>query len=37
MMGHAKKAETSVYIHVSDQLKKQALEQITIEGGPLWV
>ncbi len=37
MMGHSKKAETSVYIHVSDQLKKQALEQITIEGGSLWV
>lgn len=37
MMGHSKKAETSVYIHVSDQLKKQALEQIAIEGGPLWV
>ncbi len=37
MMGHRKKAETAVYIHVSDQLKKQALEQITIEGGPLWV
>ena len=37
MMGHSKKAETAVYIHVSDQLKKQALEQITIEGGQLWV
>jgi integrase/recombinase XerD len=37
MMGHSKKAETSVYIHVSDQLKKQAWEQITIEGGSLWV
>ena len=37
MMGHSKKAETAIYIHVSDQLKKQAVEQITIEGGPLWV
>jgi integrase/recombinase XerD len=37
MMGHTKKAETAIYIHVSDQLQKQALEQISIEGGPLWV
>jgi integrase/recombinase XerD len=36
MMGHSKTAETSIYIHVSDQLKKQALEQITIEGGLSW-
>ena len=37
MMGHAKKAETSLYIHVSDQLQKAALNQIAIEGGTLWV
>lgn len=37
MMGHSKKAETSIYIHVSDQLQKQALEQISIQGEPLWV
>jgi len=36
MMGHSKKTETSIYIHVSDQFQKQALEQITIEGGQLW-
>jgi integrase/recombinase XerD len=37
MMGHSKKAETSIYIHVSDQLQKQALEQISLEGEDLWV
>lgn len=37
MMGHSKKAETSIYIHISDQLQKLALEQISAEGGPLWV
>jgi len=37
MMGHSKKAETSIYIHISDQLQKLALDQISIEGGPLWV
>jgi site-specific recombinase XerD len=33
MMGHETIAETSVYIHVSDELKKQALEKISIPGG----
>jgi len=37
MMGHGKIAESAVYIHVSDQLRKQALEQITIQGGLSWV
>ena len=37
MMGHNNKAETSVYIHISDKVQKQALEQITLEGGPLWL
>jgi len=37
MMGHSKKAETSIYIHVSDQLQKTALEQITLEGGTPWL
>jgi len=32
MMGHSSKDETAIYIHVSDQLKKQALEIITITG-----
>jgi len=32
MMGHSSQDETSIYIHVSDQLKKQALEIITITG-----
>lgn len=37
MMGHSKIAETSIYIHVSDQFQKQALEHISIQGEPLWV
>ncbi|MCP4723029.1 MAG: tyrosine-type recombinase/integrase [Desulfobacteraceae bacterium] len=37
MMGHNNKAETSVYVHISDQVQKQALEQITLKGGPLWL
>lgn len=32
MMGHSSQDETGIYIHVSDQLKKQALEIITITG-----
>jgi site-specific recombinase XerD len=36
MMGHDHKAETAVYIHVSDELQKQALEQIGLQGGHLW-
>jgi integrase/recombinase XerD len=36
MLGHCTKAETAIYIHVSDQLQKQALEQITIEGRLSW-
>lgn len=37
MLGHDNKAETSVYIHVSDQVQKQALETITFDGGLLWL
>lgn len=36
MLGHCTKAETAIYVHVSDQLQKQALEQITIEGRLSW-
>lgn len=36
MMGHAKKAETAIYIHVSDKLQKQALKLITTQGGLSW-
>jgi len=36
MMGHEHKAETSVYIHVSDNLKRQALDQLIPEGGLFW-
>ncbi|GAH73432.1 unnamed protein product, partial [marine sediment metagenome] len=37
MLGHSSIAETSIYIHVSDQLQKQALEQISISGGVSWL
>jgi integrase/recombinase XerD len=36
MLGHCTKAETAIYIHVSAQLQKQALEQIIIEGRLSW-
>ncbi|MCD4816969.1 MAG: tyrosine-type recombinase/integrase [Methanosarcinales archaeon] len=36
MLGHCTKAETAIYIHVSNDLQKQALEQITIEGRVSW-
>ncbi len=37
MLGHSSVAETSIYIHVSDQLQKQALEQISISGEVSWL
>ena len=36
IMGHEPIAETSVYIHVSEELKKQALEKISIDGSMSW-
>ena len=36
MMGHQTQAETALYIHVTDDLKKQALETIAIEGEFSW-
>ena len=36
MLGHCTNAETAIYVHVSDDLQKQALEQITIEGRLSW-
>ncbi len=36
MLGHENEAETSIYIHVSNRLQKQALELITIEGKLSW-
>jgi site-specific recombinase XerD len=36
MMGHETEAETALYIHVPEKLKKQALEHITIEGEFSW-
>jgi hypothetical protein len=35
-MGHGHKAETSIYIHVSDKLQKQALKLISTQGGLSW-
>ncbi len=36
VMGHETEAETAIYIHVPEKLKKQALEIITIEGEFSW-
>lgn len=36
MMGHSTVAETSIYIHVADEYRKNALEALSINGGPLW-
>ena len=36
MMGHASKAETSIYIHVSDKQKELALDAIAISGKMPW-
>ncbi len=36
MMGHGHKAETSIYVHVSDKLQKQALKLISTQGGLSW-
>ncbi len=36
MMGHENQAETSLYIHISDQLKRQALRHISIDAKFSW-
>jgi site-specific recombinase XerD len=36
VMGHETEAETAIYIHVPEKLKKQALEIIAIEGELSW-
>ena len=36
MMGHSKKAETALYIKVSDKFKQQALQQLAINGRWSW-
>lgn len=36
MLGHENEAESAIYIHVSDELEKQALNHITIEGRTSW-
>lgn len=36
MLGHTRKAETAVYVHVPNSMKQQALAEISISGGDLW-
>lgn len=36
MMGHEKKEETALYIHVPIQMQKEALGQISLTGGESW-
>ncbi len=36
MLGHENKAETALYIHVTDQMKQQGLAQVSISGGTTW-
>ncbi len=36
MMGHEKKEETALYIHIPNQMKKQALQKITLLEGEPW-
>jgi integrase/recombinase XerD len=36
MLGHTRKAETAVYVHVPDYMKQQALAKISLLGGDLW-
>jgi integrase/recombinase XerD len=36
MMGHEKKEETSLYVHIPAQFKKDALTKVAISGGDLW-
>lgn len=37
MMGHEKKEETALYIHVPAQRKKEALAKIAVSGGAQWL
>jgi hypothetical protein len=36
LMGHQTQAETSIYIHVPEQMKRVALQQISIDGKFSW-
>ena len=36
MLGHEKKEETALYIHIPDRMKQKALEKIAICGGESW-
>jgi site-specific recombinase XerD len=35
MLGHTRKAETAVYVHVPEHMKRQALAEVSIRGGEL--
>lgn len=37
MMGHEKKEETALYIHVPGQMKKEALTTVSLGGGESWL
>ena len=37
MLGHSHKDETSIYIHVSEQLQRQALELLSLSGEVSWL
>lgn len=37
MMGHERKEETSLYIHVPFQMKKEALGEVTLSGDESWL
>lgn len=36
MLGHEKKEETALYVHIPEEMKKKALAQVTIAGGDSW-
>lgn len=36
MLGHEKKEETALYIHIPTRLKKEALDKVSISGGDTW-
>ena len=36
LMGHSNVAETSIYIHVADEYRENALENLSINGRPSW-
>lgn len=37
MMGHERKEETALYVHIPNQMKTEALAKVTISGGDSWL